>query len=78
MNYYIDKTRIIISTIALAITLTLIACDRYKYSKDDVVTIIDISEPCVEKHAKRGIEISEEERKEIVETINKEGLLNES
>jgi len=53
--------------ILLSILLIIISgCDRHKYSDIDQIVIIDISEPCVEKHAKRGIEISKEEHEEIV------------
>jgi len=77
MNFYLDKTRLIVSTIALSIVMLFVACDRHKYSKDDIVTIIDISEPIAEKYAKKGIKISEEERKKIIETVYREGLLDD-
>ena len=81
MNYYINKSRLIISTLALSIVLLLVACDKHKNTEHDEIIIIDISDDTltyfVEKHAKKGIEISDEERQEIAETIIKERLLGE-
>ncbi len=79
MNYYIDKTRIIFSTIILLVVLIMSACDRSKNKIDntDIVRIIDLRKPLTEKHAKRGIEISEEDHKKLLLTIKQKGILYE-
>ena len=78
MSYLLDKMRLIVSVTTLSFVLLFASCDRHKHSKHDEIRIIDISEPMVEKHAKKGIGISEEERKEIVSIIKSEGILNVS
>ena len=81
MRYCLNKTRLIVSTIALSLVILLVACDRHMNSISDEVKTIDINNQLVERtsvesHAKRGIEISEEEHEEILSTISKEGLLD--
>ena len=76
MNYCLNKTRLIVSTVALSLVILFVACDKHKNEKPDSIKIININESSVEKHASRGIEISSEEHEEILSTISKEGLLD--
>lgn len=72
-----SKFELLISATVLSVVLLFASCDRKKYSKSDVITVIDISTPSIEKHAKKGIEISEEEHEEILLTVKSKGLLND-
>ena len=61
----------------MIITL-VVACDRHRYSKDDVVSRVSLNEynePLVEKHAKRAVSVSDEERDNIRKTVICEGIL---
>lgn len=69
------KNLILLAMFLVALPL-LSACDRHKWEKSDETTLIDISEPAVEKHAKKGIEISEEESEEILQIITEEGIID--
>ena len=55
----------------------LSSCDKHRNDSSNEVTVVDMNVPVVEKFARKGIEISEEERKTIFKTITQEGILHD-